>query len=221
MRRTYKAIKGMKIKICGLRLPDNICDTALLEPDYMGFIFYPESRRFTGGHTQPADLRCIGQDTIKTGVFVNEKVAAIVETARKYKLSALQLHGNEPPEDCRRLKNMGYTVIKAFPVSGTTDFLEQKEYQQTCDYFLFDTLTEGFGGSGLSFNWEILSRYNLSTPFFLSGGLGLHNIERVMQFSHPMLYGLDFNSMVESGPGIKDPELVRIIIEKIKFYERI
>lgn len=211
----------MKIKICGLRESQNIYDIALLGPDYMGFIFYARSKRFAADFMQPSDLRIIGHNTGKTGVFVNEDVVVIERIAKHYDFTTLQLHGNEQPNDCGYLKQQGYSVIKAFPVSETTDFLLQKRYEKVCDYFLFDTMTSGFGGSGRSFDWQVLQRYDLAMPFFLSGGLVLHNIEEVMQFSHPMLYGLDFNSRLETEPGIKDNELVRNIINKIKSHERI
>ena len=77
------------------------------------------------------------------------------------------------------------------------------------DYFLFDTKTPQHGGSGKTFNWDVLQKYKLNVPFFLSGGLSLDNLAEVEKIEHPMFYGVDLNSRFETEPGIKDIALLQ------------
>jgi phosphoribosylanthranilate isomerase len=206
----------MKIKICGMKYPENIKDIALLNPDYLGFIFYPESKRFVGDDFELLDSGELTGNIKKVGVFVNESNAIIEKVVEQYSINSIQLHGNESPHQCQDLKEKGYNVIKAFSITDRFDFSVLKEYELVTDYFLFDTQTTDYGGSGNSFNWQLLNQYNLSRPFFLSGGLGVHNIEQLLEFSHPMLHSYDFNSRLEIKPGLKDKELATLIIDKIK-----
>lgn len=205
----------MKIKICGMKYPQNIKDIALLNPDYLGFIFYSESKRFVGDDFQLLNSGELRDNIEKVGVFVNESNAIIERVVEQYRINSIQLHGDESPLQCQDLKQKGYSVIKAFSIADNFDFSVLKNYETAIDYFLFDTKTTDYGGSGNSFNWQLLNKYNLLKPFFLSGGLGVHNIEQLLEFSHPMLYGYDFNSRLEMKPGLKDKESVKLIIDKI------
>lgn len=211
----------MKIKICGMKYADNVRDIALLSPDYLGFIFYAKSKRFAIDTLKPKSLESIPETIQKVGVFVNESVKVIERIVKEYKLDALQLHGDESAKDCNVLKQKGYTIIKAFSVGSSFNFSLLNDYENAVDYFLFDTETPEYGGSGNSFNWQILNNYKLSKFFFLSGGLGLHNLDEVVQFQHPMLHGYDFNSRLEIDYGLKDVAAVQSLIQKIKNYERI
>lgn len=211
----------MKIKICGMKYTENIKDIALLKPDYLGFIFYSASKRFVGDDFELLDSEELINDIEKVGVFVNESNATIERIVKQYSINSIQLHGNESPHQCQDLKEKGYSVIKAFSIADDFDFSALKDYETAIDYFLFDTKTTDYGGSGNSFNWQLLNLYSPSKPFFLSGGLGVHNIEHLLKFSHPMLYGYDFNSRLEMRPGLKDKESVKLIIDKIKKHERI
>jgi phosphoribosylanthranilate isomerase len=208
----------MKIKICGLKVPENINSISLLEPDYMGFIFYDKSKRYVGNDFTSDALQYIG-NAKKTGVFVNESADNVLSIIDKHHLDAVQLHGNESIPYCESLKKQNCIVIKAFPMHTQFNFSSLNGYARTCDYFLFDTQTENYGGSGKAFNWQLLKHYNFKIPFFLSGGLGQENIDTVLKFKHPMLYGLDFNSKLETSPGYKDVTTTQQIIKKIREYE--
>lgn len=209
----------MKIKICGMKYTENIKDIALLKPDYLGFIFYSASKRFVGDDFELLDSEELINDVEKVGVFVNESNAIIERIVEQYSINRIQLHGDESPLQCQDLKEKGYSVIKSFSIADDFDFSVLKNYETAIDYFLFDTKTTDYGGSGNSFNWQLLNKYNLLKPFFLSGGLGVNNIEQLLEFSHPMLYGYDFNSRLEMNPGLKDKESVKLIIDKIKKHE--
>ena len=211
----------MKIKICGMKYPENIANVASLGIDYMGFIFYRPSQRFIGDNFDAANLCGFSGKIRKTGVFVNESIINLCQIAENYELDYIQLHGNEPPDYCETVQSKGHVVIKAFSVGADIDFERLEAYESSSDYFLFDTPAECYGGSGITFNWQLLEKYNLKTPFFLSGGLGLHNIDQVLQLNHPMLYGLDFNSRLEIKPGLKNTHDIALLINKIKNYERI
>ena len=204
----------MKIKVCGLKYIDNIKAVEALKPDYMGFIFYEESPRYVDELNENF-LDYIPADIIKTGVFVDEHADAISKLIYKYKLDAIQLHGSENAEFCDLFKHE-VQVIKAFGIDETFDFSQLKGYENNVNLFLFDTKTTAHGGSGKAFDWDILKKYNLSVPFFLSGGLSPENIEEIKKINHPMLYGVDLNSRFEISPGMKDIDKLTKAFNTIK-----
>jgi phosphoribosylanthranilate isomerase len=186
----------MKIKVCGMKIPENIRKLSLLQPDYMGFIFYKNSKRFVGD-LDPEILSAIPNRIKKVGVFVNEKSDEIERTVHLYNLQAIQLHGDETPETCEYFRKKGQEVIKAIRISTKEDLLKSEEYVDSCDYLLFDTKTPLYGGSGKQYDWEILKDYGNRIPFFLSGGIGPDDLSRILSFHHPFLSGIDLNSKFE------------------------
>lgn len=199
----------MKIKVCGMKYPENISAVAALQPDYMGFIFYPQSPRFA------IELDTIDVSAFKTGVFVDENEGKVKKLIGKCQLDAIQLHGNESPQFCRLFKGK-VTVIKAFGVDENFDFEKLRAYSNSVDFFLFDTKTSTYGGSGKTFDWEVLNSYKLSIPFFLSGGLSLENLEEVKKIKHPQFYGVDLNSRFETAPALKDIDKLKKAFEILK-----
>lgn len=192
----------MKIKVCGLKNPENIASVAALNPDYMGFIFYKKSPRFIDGLNVEA-LKNIPANIAKTAVFVNETAENIHKLIGAYNFDAVQLHGDETADFCSLFRDK-VSVIKAFGLTVNFDFEQLKDYINKVDFFLFDAKTDIYGGSGNTFNWLVLNKYNLDIPFFLSGGISLNNIEQVKNINHPQLYGVDLNSKFESSPGVKE-----------------
>lgn len=204
----------MKIKICGLKDPENIKAVSAFYPDYMGFIFYGKSPRFIN-HVSFEQLNNIPVSIFKTAVFVNESAERINELIDKYGFNAIQLHGNESPEFCNSFINK-VKVIKAFGLNSSFNFEQLTAYQNKVDFFLFDTKTDIHGGSGKTFDWSILNKYALDIPFFLSGGLSLENLEEIKNISHPQFYGVDLNSRFETEPGIKNIEKLEKAFDIIK-----
>lgn len=204
----------MKIKVCGMKYPENIQAVAALEPDYLGLIFYPHSPRFVGFEPNE-DLTGLRLPAKKAGVFVDKDFVTIKSIIQKYQLDAVQLHGNESAETCAALRN-SVIVIKAFGVDESFDFDHLKAYEDKVDYFLFDTKTVVYGGSGKVFDWHVLEKYTLNVPFFISGGLDNENISSVLQFKHPAFYGLDLNSRFEDAPGLKNIEKLKEAFDLIK-----
>lgn len=197
------------MKVCGMREPSNIIEVAKFSPNFMGFIFYKQSPRYVGlNFSIPADF----PEAIKrVGVFVNQEVSVILETAKKYQLDFVQLHGGETVNDCNQIKESGIGVIKVFSVYDSFDFSETLPYQSTVDYFLFDTKGKYYGGNNQIFDWKILLNYNQRIPFLLSGGLNADNVSNLSLLSGTNLAGVDLNSGVETMPGIKDVSKIKAI----------
>ena len=106
-------------------------------------------------------------------------------------------------------------LIKAFAVAQPRDLLAASAYNGLCDYYLFDTKTPQYGGSGNRFDWNLLHRYDGPTPFLLSGGIHPYSAEAVREFHHPRLAGIDLNSRFETAPGIKDVERIEEFLNQI------
>jgi len=204
----------MKIKVCGLKMPENIEAVAALNPDYMGFIFYENSPRYIETASREM-LKAIPAPIQKTAVFVNKSAGEISGLIDSLNLDAIQLHGNESPDFVGSFRDK-VKVIKAFGVDEAFDFDKLNGYSGKVDYFLFDTKTEKHGGSGKPFDWSVLNQYQLDVPFFLSGGISPENLEEVMALNHPQLYGVDLNSKFEDTPGVKNIEYLKKAFETVK-----
>ncbi|MFC6098617.1 phosphoribosylanthranilate isomerase [Olivibacter domesticus] len=203
---------SLKLKVCGMKYPANIEDVAMLKPDYLGFIFYKSSKRYVDD-LSPDFVKGI-KNIKKVGVFVNEEFANIQKAVTDYDLNLIQLHGNENPAFVERVKKLGVEVIKAFGISQKFDWEQLIAYENLVDYYLFDTKSEDYGGSGESFDWSLLSKYVLNVPFFLSGGLSAENIEKARGLTDVRLHAIDVNSKFESSAGFKDVQLLKSILKK-------
>ncbi len=203
----------MKLKICGMKYPDNILEVGSLLPDYMGFIFWEKSARYFDG-----EIPNLPKSIKKVGVFVNASSEDILDKIKKHDLQAIQLHGSESVEFCESLKNISpklIDIIKVFSILDTFDFAELKPFEDVCDFFLFDTKGKLPGGNGTAFDWKVLKNYPSTKPFFLSGGIGIDNMEAIKEISKTNLplYAIDVNSKFEIEPGLKNINLVRTIRE--------
>ena len=191
----------MKLKVCGMREPENIKALAALTPDYMGFIFWAPSSRFVEGTTPT-----LPQHIKKTGVFVDATIDYIETIIKEHQLQAVQLHGKETPEYCSYVQSLDVEVIKAFSIKDHFDFTSLAPYENCCDFYLFDTKGELPGGNGYGFDWSLLTNYPSQKPFFLSGGIGLEHtpqIKALLNTDLP-LYAIDVNSKFELAPARKN-----------------
>lgn len=195
-----------KLKICGMKIPANITEVVALQPDYIGFIFYPGSKRFIG-NLDPSLIKNIPASIKTTGVFVNEELETVKNAIITYNLKAVQLHGQENAAYCEALKGHA-EVIKAFGIDENFDFDTLDEYQAYTDYFLFDTQTPDHGGSGKTFSWQLLGNYKNGKPYFLSGGIGIDQLAELEMIKDERLYAIDINSKFELSPGLKDTVLL-------------
>jgi len=199
--------RSVKIKICGMKYADNILEVSALLPDYLGFIFVKDSKRYFDG-----SIPTLSKSIKKTGIFVDGNFKQIIETVSKHDLQAVQLHGQESVEFCEELRaNLSHKIeiIKAFAVDGDFNFDDVKSYESVCDYYLFDTKGKLPGGNGITFDWTVLQNYESPKPFFLSGGIGIDEIEGIRKLlkTNLPIYAIDCNSKLESEPGIKDLNL--------------
>jgi phosphoribosylanthranilate isomerase len=205
--------ESLQLKVCGITMREQLEALEGLGVQLAGLIFHPGSARYVEGRLSPEAARATA--IRKVGVFVDAGLEQIRKAIRDYGLWAVQLHGKESPAFCAGLKNE-VVVIKAIGV-GSNPIGEIDQYEGVTDYLLFDTATTGHGGSGKTFDWALLQQAPIRQPFFLSGGIGLEEVEALRGFAHPQWKGLDVNSRLEIAPGVKDMEQVAQL--KKRLYE--
>jgi len=201
----------MKLKVCGMKYSQNITEIENLFPDLMGFIFYEKSKRF---FNQP-EIN-LNNKVKRVGVFVNENIQEIKNKIKKYKLDYVQLHGEENVNFCNSLQPF-VKIIKVFKIDYNFNFKKTEEFEEVCDYFLFDTKSQLHGGSGKKFDWDLLKNYNCKKDFFLSGGIDISDIEEIKKIvnSYPIA-GIDVNSKFELENLEKDKEKINLLIKKLR-----
>jgi phosphoribosylanthranilate isomerase len=208
----------MKIKVCGntdlVQLKE--CDD--LKIDYAGLIFYEQSPRYVLKNLTGKVVRDLHMSIEKVGVFVNATEEEIMKQVEDFGLDIVQLHGDETPTFCNKISDH-VKVIKAFRIASfdtNIDWLV-KEYDEVCDFYLFDKGSAGlYGGTGQKFNWALLEKSTIGKPFFLSGGVAIEDINALKQFKHSFFYGVDVNSKFETSPGIKNMNLIREFENEIR-----
>lgn len=208
----------MQIKVCGLRMNEDIAAIASSGAEFIGLIFYPASSRYAAGIVDPNLMELIARtnpNVKRVGVFVDMDADEVRITAEKYHLNTLQFHGEETPEYCAEFAN-DYTVIKAFPIAQASDFENTSAYEGICQLFLFDTAGPLLGGNGFSWDWSMLASYSGNTPFLVSGGIRQGDVLKVGQIRHPQFVGIDINSGFEVYPGVKNTEAIKLFVRIIK-----
>lgn len=207
----------MKVKVCGMREPNNIQSVAALSPDYMGFIFHPASPRYVADPS--ATITAKAHPSIqKVGVFVDVDLEEVLGKVAVYGLDMVQLHGSESPGFCAAVSGF-VPVAKAFRVDADFDFGMTTGYEAACDLFVFDARGAAPGGNGIQYDWNLLQAYTGSTPFLLSGGIGPKDAAAVAQFSHQRFAGIDLNSGFEKAPANKDAALLEAFLEALNLLQ--
>lgn len=208
----------MKIKVCGNTDLDQLKELDELGIDYAGMIFYPQSPRYIFEKINGQKVKDLNLSLTKVGVFVNASEEEIMQQVEEFGLDMVQLHGDETASFCNRISDH-IKVIKAFRIKDfetNIDWLVQ-EYEEVCDYYLFDKGSAGlYGGTGQKFNWNLLEKSNIGKPFFLSGGICREDVAALNSFNHPFFYGVDVNSRFETKPGIKDMKLIKEFVNDLK-----
>ncbi|WP_276165788.1 phosphoribosylanthranilate isomerase [Zobellia alginiliquefaciens] len=198
----------IKLKVCGMK--KNTAEIAGLKPDYLGFIFWDKSKRHFSG-----PMTAVPHTIKKVGVFVDANIKTVLERVEDYNLLLVQLHGSETPQYCAELKQKAkhIEIIKVFSIKNNFDFEMLKPYEAVCDFFLFDTKGELPGGNGYAFDWGVLKDYPSTKPYFLSGGIGLNELDSLKKFMKrpeaKYCHAIDVNSKFEIEPGLKDVEKVK------------
>ena len=224
-----KPTGDLKLKVCGLTQLAQIQELISLNTDFLGFIFYEKSPRFVLNHLsleEISEIKHLG----KVGVFVNESVEKITEISEKANLNFIQLHGDEDENFIIELKKSvkkEVKLIKVFRVGETFNF-KFSIFNSLVDYFLFDTDSKAFGGTGKTFDWQILNEIEIPIPYFLSGGISLENIKNLQNFVKVNMrenktltklntpFALDINSKFETEPGSKDLEKIKTFKSLLK-----
>src|SRR5688572_8268478 len=210
----------MNIKVCGITQFKQLQQLEALNIDYAGLIFYKDSSRYMREKLPAKEVKQADFDLKKVGVFVNPSYSELLDAIDEYGLDIVQLHGNETPEMCEEL-SAEVEVIKAFRIGGdeSTNIDEMvMPYDAVCDFYLFDTagLKESFGGTGQQFDWGILKKAKIEKPFFLSGGIGPDDVQKVRLFKHPDFFAIDINSKFETAPGVKDMAAILKFLQGFK-----
>ncbi len=205
----------MKIKICGITNLEDARFAAGALADYLGFIFYEKSPRYVTPGEAGAIINWI-EGPKKVGVFVNQPLDDVNRIAKETGLDYIQLHGDETPEYCELVEKPIIKVIHIEEESVAYLLKHQVEqYAEVADYLLFDTKIDGlWGGTGTSFNWDILEEIGMETPFFLSGGLNAENIREAVETVRP--FAVDVSSSLEAKPGRKDFSKIEAFMDEIK-----
>jgi phosphoribosylanthranilate isomerase len=206
--------KNLWIKVCGMRDPQNLELLCALSPEYVGFIFYKQSKRFVGNRPDRALFHIPGPHVKKVGVFVNEERKQLRKAIKDYGLDAVQLHGSESADYCRSLSGEALELIKVVDPLGNPKDMEN--YTGVVDYLLFDSAGEGRGGTGRKFDWQVLETLPPGPPFFLSGGIGPGDAEAIRNLELDAMMGVDVNSKFELSPGLKNMESLKKFITEIR-----
>ncbi|HEU5054805.1 MAG TPA: phosphoribosylanthranilate isomerase [Hanamia sp.] len=208
----------MKVKVCGNTDLHQLQQLDELNVDYAGLIFYEQSPRFALNKLCGKEIKDLQLSLTKVGVFVNAGEDEIMKRVDEFGLDMVQLHGDETATFCNKISNQ-IKVIKAFRVADTDTNIDWlvNEYDEVCDYYLFDKGSAGlYGGTGQKFKWNLLKNATINKPFFLSGGIERSDAHALKKFVHPFFYGVDVNSRFEISPGIKNMELVTEFVSELE-----
>lgn len=206
------------IKVCGMREPENIRAVEQLGIDWMGFILHPASSRFVA---QPPSY--MPTKAKRVGVTVDIDISDVVEKQQLFGFDILQLHGHESPDYCLSLRKQlpqQVKLMKSIAVADTSSLLVADRYTSIVDYFLFETPSATYGGSGRKFDWDLLANYTASTPFLLAGGIGPTDMPLLCRLHHKQWMGIDLNSKFETSPGLKNTDLIKQFIDNNNFVNR-
>ncbi|MRJ09910.1 phosphoribosylanthranilate isomerase [Ornithobacterium rhinotracheale] len=204
----------MKLKVCGLTQMEQIQELMALGVDYLGFIFYPKSPRYVLNHLSLEKIAEIPFSQ-KVGVFVNEDLAQLLKIVNTANLNLVQLHGDEDEMYLQNLREKLNPEIKIIKVCRVGENLNLPKNHQSIDFLLFDTDSKAYGGTGKTFDWQLLNQVKTDQKYFLSGGVSLDNLAQAKNLN-PKPFALDVNSKFEVAPGIKDFDKIKELIKKLQ-----
>lgn len=212
----------MKIKICGLTTFDAVRSAVKSGANYIGFVFYPLSPRNIAPHIATGLARHIPKNIKTVAVLVDAGDDEIDAILKHFMPDILQFHGKETVERISAIKEKyKIPVIKAIPIRNSDDVAKGGIFSSVADMLLFDSKVPNVkmpGGNGIAFDWSLLRLHEFDVPWFLSGGLNIQNVTEAISITGAK--AVDVSSSLESEPGKKDPELIKLFIEKIRKYEQ-
>jgi len=211
----------VEVKICGLDRPETVDGAVNAGAEMLGFVFYPPSPRNLTASAASRLTNRVPAGVKRVGLFVDPTDEMITTVLNQNVLDLIQLHGNEPPERVAEIKDItSLKVIKVLKVTDIRDLKYISVYQGVAEWLMFDALApkdmKGAlpGGNALSFDWNILARANIPTPWILAGGLNLENVKEAMSTSGAKV--VDVSSGVEKQPGVKCVEKIQSFIQAVK-----
>lgn len=210
-------MSGVRVKICGVRSLAEARAAVEAGADALGFNFWPESPRYIEASDARAVIASLPPFISKVGVFVNEEAGRIAAAAISSGVDTVQLHGDETPDFCSRLRLLdhlkGVTLIKAVRVATEADL--EGIWLYPVSAILLDTKIKGnYGGTGRHFNWELARKASKLAPIILAGGLRIENVREAIASVNP--FAIDVCSGVESVPGVKDPDKIRAFMAEVE-----
>ena len=209
----------MRIKICGITQLDQGYAIAQLGATMLGFICVPSSPRYVPSEKIQIILNNLPKSIQTIGVFANTSIEQIYQIVLETGLTGVQLHGNESPDFCDRLRQMlpQIELIKALRIKCSATLLQTQDYFNSIDALLLDAYhPQHLGGTGKTLDWQSLQQFSPSCSWFLAGGLTPDNIQEALQQLKPD--GIDLSSGVERSPGDKDLEKVKQLFDRLKSF---
>lgn len=200
-----------KIKFCGLTRPCDIEAANAIKPDYIGFVFAPNSKRRVG-YKQAVDLKnLLSKDIKAVGVFLNEDISQVISLLNLGIIDAAQLHGDESSDYIARIQQeTGKPVIKAFQIHSKQDVAAAEE--TIADFIILDA----GAGEGKTFDWSLIEHFK--KPYFLAGGLNADNVSEAIRRLHP--YALDVSTGIETD-GVKDTNKMAAFAQAVRKDEQL
>ena len=210
---------SIEAKICGLSTPEGVAAAVRNGARFVGFVFYPPSRRNVTPELVAALAALVPEGITKVGLFVDADDATLRETLARAPLDLLQFHGHESPERVAWAKRrFGKPVMKSIPIAAEGDLAQAARYFGVADRLIFDAKPPKDatvpGGNGLVFDWELLGGKRWPVPWMLSGGLTAENLGDAVRLTHAGT--VDVSSGVESAPGIKDTEKIAAFLARAR-----
>lgn len=210
----------MRLKICGITNLGQAEAIASLGVDTLGFICVKDSPRYLNPEQIKAITSKLPLQVSKVGVFVNQDRDEIINIVQQSGLTAIQLHGDEPPSICAKLRELlpDREIIKVFRYQNPDSLKNLDDYLSLIDTILLDTYRkEVYGGTGQTFNWSELEDFRPPRPWLLAGGLNPENV--LLALSILKCDGIDVSSGVESHPGQKDLNKIKQLLEHLNSFK--
>ncbi len=203
-----------RLKLCGITRLEDARYAAGAMVDYLGFVFYPGSPRCVSTRTAAEIIGWI-EGPLSVGVFVNQPLSEVNRIIEQTEIDLVQLHGDESLEYATEITK---PVIKVFRIQPGSDPVKLSRmiaaWKGKAEYLMFDTYSEKqYGGTGGHWDWSLMPKIRTDIPFFLAGGLSVHNIAEAVQMASP--FAVDLSSSVENSPGVKDFDKMQQIFDTL------
>ena len=206
----------MRVKICGIKQPEQGKAIAIAGATALGFICVPNTPRYVTKQQIRAVVEQLPKQIDKIGVFANSSVEEICQIVEFAGLTGVQLHGDESPEFCHQLRSMlpDIEIIKALRIKNSQALEQVEIYFSSVDTLLLDAYNpQMLGGTGATLDWKTLQQFQPGCPWLLAGGLTPDNVLDALKQVNPN--GIDLSSGVERAPGDKDLGKVAKLFERL------